>query len=466
MKKPGLNEDFICRIWEDRSNYNDLKTFNGECVEVLEFGIKNFDAGPDYKNAKVKIEGIVYAGSIEIHRTVKDWYLHNHKGDNKYNDVILHVVFYGDDPDENSEHPKVKKSRSIPTVILSEHLSRSVHEIWKEIINNPSPAFKLPCYPENCSVTHIVKTGWINSLAMERLKFKAERIKLYLEENYTDIRKRSYWEKILFQFICESLGYSKNKEQFLKLSGKIDPEYIRKRDFSLNEIESMLFGLAGFLYDLNYKDIYISELKTHWQKINSEFKKERMDKSEWNFFRLRPPNFPTLRIAYASGVLYDILKRNLFKDIIGIFENGTKVKRELEERFSEIHVSGYWNHHYNFGRLSSRETYNIGKERITDIIVNVILPLAYLYSEYFDKNSLKNRVENFYRKEKQKSGGNEVIRVMEKQIGVKVRSISDEQGLIQLHNKYCVKGKCSECEIGKIVFSNESVNEPLRIILY
>ncbi|HMS35279.1 MAG TPA: DUF2851 family protein [Ignavibacteria bacterium] len=466
MKKPGLNEDFICRIWEDRSNYNDLKTLNDERVEVIEFGVKNYDAGPDYKNARVKIEGIVYAGSIEIHRTVKDWYLHNHKGDNKYNDVILHVVFYEDESEENSVHPKVKKSRSIPTVILSEHLSRSVHEIWKEIINNPSPAFKLPCYPENASVVHSVKTGWISYMGMERLKFKKDRIRSNLEVLNSDIRKKSYWEKILFRFICESLGYSKNKEQFLKLSEKIDPEYIRKRDFSLIEIESMLFGLAGFLYDLNFKDRYIFELKTHWQKINSELKKEWMDKSEWNFFRLRPPNFPTLRIAYASGVLYDIIKRNLLKDIIGIFENGNKVKRELEERFSEIHVSEYWNHHYNFGRISSRETNSIGKERIKDIIVNVILPLVYLYSEFFDKINLKKRVVFFYNEEKQKSGGNEVIRVMEKQIDVKVRSISDEQGLIQLHNNYCVKGKCSECEIGKIVFSNEKVNEPLRIILY
>ena len=202
MKKPGLNEDFICRIWEDRSNYNDLKTLNGERVEVLEFGVKNFDAGPDYKNAKVKIEDIVYAGSIEIHRTVKDWYLHNHKGDNKYNDVILHVVFYEDEYSENALHPKVKKSRSIPTIILSEHLIRSVHEIWKEIINNPSPAFKLPCYPQNASVVHTVKTGWISSLGLERLKIKTDRIRSNLEELSSDIRKRSHWEKILFQFIC------------------------------------------------------------------------------------------------------------------------------------------------------------------------------------------------------------------------------------------------------------------------
>ena len=465
MKKPGLNEDFICRIWEDGSNYKELKTCNSEDVEIIDRGIKNFDAGPDYKDARVRIAGIVYTGSIEIHRDVNDWYLHNHKGDNKYNDVILHVAFYGSDT-EDTESPRVKKSRSIPTIILSDHLTRSIHEIWKDIINNPSPAFKLPCFPENNAVAHIEKADWINFLGKERLKIKSDRIRSNLEEINSDIRKKSNWEKILFQSICESLGYSKNKEQFLKLSGKIDPEYIRKRDFSLNEIESMLFGLAGFLYDLNYKDRYIFEIKTHWQKINSEFKKERMDKSEWNFFRLRPPNFPTLRIAYASGVLYDILKRNLLKDIIVIFENGTKVKRELEERFSEIRVSGYWNLHYNFGRLSSRETYSIGKERITDIIVNVILPLIYLYSEYFDKINLKKRVEFFYNKEKQKSGGNEVIRVMEKQIDVKVRSISDEQGLLQLHNNYCVKGRCSECEIGKNVFSNEKVNEPLRIILY
>lgn len=466
MKKLGLNEDFICRIWEDQSYYSELKTCNDECVAILDYGKKNYDAGPDYKDAKVKIGEVIYSGSIEIHRSLKDWYLHNHKGDNKYNDVILHVVFYGNDCDENYDCPKVKKSRKIPTVFLSQFLSKSIHEIWKEIINNPSPAFKLPCYPENNSVALQLKTEWLTILSQERLLLKSNRLRSHIGELSSDVKKKIIWEQVFFEFTCEALGYSKNKEAFLKLSRKIDLHEINKKELSLTELDSILFGLSGFLYDLSYKDRYILELKSNWQRIKNDLKKAQMDKSEWNFFRLRPPNFPTLRIAFASGLLYDLLKNNLFKDIICIFERGNSMKKELVKRFSDIQISGYWKSHFNFGKQSKTEVKIIGIERITDIIVNVIVPLVYLYSELFNKMNLKNRVEYFYKKEKQKSGTNEITRVMERQLFVKINSLSAEQGLLQLHNFYCVKGKCSECEIGKIVFTNEKVNEPLRIILY
>ncbi len=466
MKKPGLNEDFICRIWEDRSNYKGLKTCSGEDVDIIEYGKRNSDAGPDYKDAKVKIGSILYSGSIEIHRSVNDWYLHKHKGDNKFNNVILHVAFYENDGLSETGYPKVKRSRNVPTVILSEFLSKSVHEIWKDIINNPSSAFKLPCFPENSSVAHSLKKEWIDFLSKERLEFKAARIRSYLEAETSEINKKINWEQALFEFICEALGFSKNKEQFRKLSGKISLPDLKNKTLTLAEIDSLLFGLSGFLHDLSYKDRYIFELKSNWIRLRSDIKQEPLDKSEWNFFRLRPPNFPTLRIAYASGLLYDLLSKELFKDIIFIFEQGINVKKELFHRFSKIQVSGYWNIHYNFSRKSAAYTNLIGKERITDIIVNVILPLVYLYSGCFSKTNLKNRAEYFYKKEKQKSGTNEVVRVMEKQTGMKVSSLADEQGLLQLHNYYCLKEKCSECEIGKIVFSNERVNEPLRIILY
>lgn len=465
MKKLGLNEDFICRIWEDDSNYNGLAACSGEDIEVIDRGTRNYDAGPDYKDAKVKIGNIVYSGSIEIHRSVDDWYLHNHKGDNKYNNVILHVVFYGSDSGD-TESPKVKRSRSIPTVILSEFLTRSVHEIWKDIINNPSPAFKLPCFPDNFSVYHSVKKEWLAKLSFERLIFKTGRFRSHLGEISHDFKKKIFWEQVLFEFICEALGYSKNKKQLLKLSGKIELNEIKSKKLSLTDIDSILFGLAGFLFDLRYQDNYINDLKSNWQRLKPDLNKEIMDSSEWNFFRLRPPNFPTLRIAYAAGLLYDILYKDLLKDIINVFEHGDNVKKELIKRFTDIVTSDYWKNHYNFGKVTESEIKIIGRERITDIIVNVILPLVYLYSEFFDKINLNKRTEYFYKKEKQKSGSNEITRVMEKQLDLKVSSLSDEQALIQLHNYYCVKGRCSECEIGKIIFSNEKVNEPLRIILY
>ncbi len=466
MIKLNLSENFISRIWEDKSNYSDLKTTDGHSVEVIDFGIPNYDAGPDYKNAKIKIAGILYKGSVEIHRSLKDWYLHKHKRDNKYNDLILHVVFYANDPGELFNNPVVKKARSIPTLILSEFLSRSVHEIWKEVINNPTVNFKLPCYPQNKIAAQSEKTDWIKKLGIERLNYKYSRIQDRLTEISETGIEKIYWDQVLFEFICEALGYSKNKEQFLKLAEKIEVSEIRKMNLNRDEIDSLIFGQSGFLNDLKFRNQYISAIKDSWDKLRLRFKKEIMNKSEWNFFRLRPPNFPTLRLAYAAGLMYEILNKNLFKNIIGIFEKSENINIDLENLFYKIDVSDYWKNHYDFGKESKSRNTPIGKERITAVISNVILPLAYFYSIKFEMGNLNNRINYFYQTTKQKSGSNEVIRVMEKQLDVKVNTFSDEQGLIHLHNFYCTHGKCSKCEIGKLVFENETVTEPLRIILY
>ncbi|MEO8665276.1 MAG: DUF2851 family protein, partial [Ignavibacteria bacterium] len=230
--------------------------------------------------------------------------------------------------------------------------------------------------------------------------------------------------------------------------------------------DSILYGLSGFLTGVRFKDEYVTGLKKNWQVLRENLQKEIMDRSEWNFFRLRPANFPTLRLAYASALMCEIIHKDLFRDIINIFEETGEVTRSLERRFMEIEVSGYWRDHYDIGKESRSTFRSVGPERVKDIIVNVLLPFVYSYSIAFEKEGLKNRVEYFYKKEKQKSGSNEVIRVMEQQINVRISSIADEQALMQLHNFYCMRGRCSDCDIGKIVFANDKVHEPLRIILY
>ncbi len=466
MKKPRLNENFISRIWEEQKYYSGLLTTDNETVEIIDYGTKNPDAGPDYKDAKVKIGEVIYSGSIEIHSTLKDWDLHNHKGDNKYNDVVLHVVFYRDEFEDDFTFPKVKKARSIHTVILSEFLTGSVHDIWKDIINNPSPAFKLPCFPQNRSVPCDIKTGWLEDLSIERLKYKTEKISSGLDHTAGDIRNSGIWEQILFEYICEALGYSKNKVQFLKLSSKIDLKQISELKLDQLQTEALMFGLSGFLYDLRFRDEYCEKMKSEWSKLRNFVKAEPMDKSEWNFFRLRPPNFPTLRIAYASGILNEIIYNDLFRDIIRIFEESESAKKEIMSRFSEVTVSDYWNSHYRFGKESKSKVNLIGNERINDIITNLLLPMVFLYSKKFDKKNLENRILFYYKKEKVKKDLNEVIRVMQTQLDLKAHTLATSQALIHLHNFYCMKGKCNECEIGKEVFRNDAVHEPLRIILY
>ncbi len=462
MKKLNINESFISRIWETPSYYESvLLTTEHKVLEVLDYGEKNYDAGPDFKDGQIRIDGILYSGDIEIHQTFKNWKEHNHKGDNKYNKVVLQVVFWDEEEDDKKVIPKVKKAREIPTVILSKFLKQSIHSIWKEIINNPSQKFKLPCYPKNFEVDLNFKKRFISHLSYKRLQYKTLRIKNRLE-NFEEARnKKSTWEKILFEFICEALGYSKNKSQFLKLAKSLElGELPDDKIF----IDAVLYGSAGFLYDLRYKDEYISLLKVIWNKENKNYINV-LDKSEWNFFRLRPSNFPTIRLAYASGLLHAILYNNFLKELITIFNEEDRVYQKIVELFLNVEISDYWKNHYNFGKETKSKTNYIGKERINDIITNVIIPFVYFYALEFDIFETQGKVLNFYDNLKCISS-NEINRVMSEQLDFKPKTIAEEQGMIHLHNFYCMKSKCYDCEIGEKIFESDKVSEPMRIIIY
>lgn len=468
MKKLNLNENFISRIWRDNLHYKDLRTTDGRQVEIIDFGLVNNDSGADYKNAKIRIGENTYAGDIEIHRSLRDWNLHEHKSDGKYNRVILQVVFWDEDFPEEAILPKAMKSREIPTVILSEFLTKSIHEIWKEIINNPSSEFKLPCYPGNENINTDLKMEWIRSIGLKRLFYRSGRLKQRLEkleESGSTDTKRNLWEKIFFEFVLEALGFSKNKEQFLKFAENIDLSRIKKSNLTQTEIESYFYGASGMLQNLKYRDKYIEELKYNRDVLFDKFKPVVMNRAEWNFFRLRPQNFPTIRMAYAASFCRELLFNNFFKSVILIFEKSSKVEKDIVNLFLDVRLSPYWQRHYVFGKEVKTNISSIGEDRVKNIITNVILPLLHLYSDKFQKNTLRERITEYYLSAKSKDE-NEIIRVMQTQLNVKPKTISEKQGLIHLHNFYCVKGKCDECRIGKKVFNDSTVNDVLKIILY
>ncbi|HEX2788616.1 MAG TPA: DUF2851 family protein [Ignavibacteria bacterium] len=462
MKKLDLNESFISRIWENGEYYTDLHTTEGQKVSIINFGIKNFDSGADYKEAVVKIGETVLRGDVEIHRSMTDWDSHKHYKDKKYNHVVLQIVMW---ETYDGEIPKMSKSRKIPTVVLSKFLNTSVHKIWRDIINNPSEQFKIPCHPDNHDVNPDLKRDWIFELSEMRLKYKAERIKYKLICSGKSLSSRENWEQVFFELIAEALGYSKNKEQFLKLANFTKLNKIKKLNLNLIQIDSVLYGTAGFLKDLRFKDEYISHLKDNWKALNKKFD-EVLNKADWNFFRLRPANFPTIRLAYLSGLVYKIIYEEYFKRVILLFEKSKNTEKDFINLFEEVEVSDYWLNHYNFGKETKKTAGSlIGKQRLTDIFINVVIPVIYLYAKLFEKPELTLKIKEVYAR--MKSGNdNEITRKMNAQLNFKTKYLQDEQGLIHLHNFYCIKGKCSECDIGKFLYYNNMTFEPMKIIIY
>jgi hypothetical protein len=471
--KLNINEDFICRIWDGGiSYYTSLVTDSGEDVEVIDHGTRNYDSGPDYKNAKVKIGGKTLTGDIEIHRDYKNWAEHSHSKDRRYNSVILHVVLW--DSNERTP-PKLRIKRELPTVILANHLTASIHDIWQDIISKPSAKFRLPCYDCNHLADDELITKWLGKLAIERLNLRAGRIKSRLTElsgsGSVISKNSSVWEQVLYEFIFEALGFAKNKEQMLKLSSILTLEHIKKHSGgSITGIQSLLYGSGGLLFDVRIKDPYIDEIKENWKAVEGKLNIQKLERSQWNFFGQRPQNFPTLRLAYGSQIIYNLIHMEKFKKIIKLFGDKLLKPRELFSGLIELfapQTDKYWLTHYDLGKSSRSKNILGGRQRITDIVVNVLIPFARVYGEVFDDTEISNNTIELYRKLRIKADNN-IIRVINQQLlknrDIKINTPANEQAVIQLYNFYCTREKCDKCEIGKYVFAKKGYD--YKIIYY
>lgn len=453
----NINENFICRIWEGGEKYfSGLITDGGEDVEIIDKGTRNYDSGPDYRNAKIKIGDKVLTGDVEIHRDHSNWQQHDHHNDRRYISVILHVVMW-DSPGRTA--PKLRLKRELPTVILANHLTSSIHDIWKDIISEPSDRFRLPCFQNNSVIDSNELAAWINKLSMERLKLRAERIRTRLIELDGAAgggvpRNRQLWEQSLYEFIFEALGFSKNKEQMQRLAASAELDIMRKHSGgSVEGIQAVLYGTSGLLFDVRTKDQYIDKIKELWRQLSEKISNHRLQRSEWAFFGQRPQNYPTIRIAYGSQIIYKLLYRELFRALILVFEDKEfTVKQAVKDITGLLEPSAdyYWNSHYDFGKSSKAKNILAGRQRISDILINVILPLLYLYSTEFANKALQKNLLKLYSGYPSKAE-NSVLRVMQSQLlgGREIGTVAVEQGLIQLHNFYCTREKCDKCVVGK-----------------
>lgn len=462
ISKLNLHESFVCSIWENSDYYSGLTTTDGEDVEIIDFGARNFDAGPDYSNSVVSIGGRIFKGSVEIHRESGDWHRHLHSHDPNYSEVILHVAMYDDSPPEG---PSVTyQSRQVPTVILSRFLSRSVREILKELIRDNREPESLPCHPSVLMLERecIGKTVLSHGLA----RLAAKQAKLY--ERTSHICEKSVFnealEQVAFEYLCEALGYSKNKKQFMRLARNIDIAAFRKHGFRLSECDAILFGMAGFLNQGCHENEYVNQLTNDWGHLRNRYCMPQFNSADWNFFRLRPSNFPTLRLAYASGLLSFMLKNNITDIIRDIFINSADIELSIDVLLKGIEISQYWDEHYHFGKAKKNPFVLIGDERVADITVNVLVPLALIACRDFTGS--EERIAGFYLELKANASRSKGLKWLEAQTGFKAGKAAEQQGLIQLYQEMCAKKKCGECNIGRRLSSVQVPEEPLKIILY
>jgi hypothetical protein len=491
-RETKIKEGFLYDIWKSQNFIHPLTTIDGEEVAVLNCGMLNNEtAGPDFKNAKIRIGNLTFIGDVEIDNSYSDWKAHGHNLDSKYNKVILHVAL--NNPNGYT-HVFTREGRKIPSLKLSSFIDNNVLEKIKSSNDYPSNSDNNFIKCQSLAGLNLLeaKEKFVSELGFQRFQKKCLKIynrlkeleyirelnlnepfitydlsKQFHERNFEhkDFYDKNIWKQLFYEFIFEALGYSQNKSQMLNLAKHANINFLMKLDkdgIILDKYEAVLFHIAGLLKDeIKYHDEetlkYIEKLKINWNAYRTLYDSKLMEDAEWNFFKQRPQNFPTIRIAGGARILYQLI----FNDLVA----------QIEKKITEIHnpkvlinslrtmfvvkADGYWKNHFVFGEKSKTEiNYFIGAARADEILVNVILPFFSVYFTVFGKKELSKKILKIYSVFEQREE-NQIINGM-----IKALNMNDEakrtvitQGLIELFRNWCSKNKCLECEIGKIVFN-------------
>ncbi len=492
MKKyRKILEKFLYEIWKEKSFVKDLTTKQGEAIEVIDTGVENKDlSGPDFRNAKIKIGNITYSGDVEIDSDYSDWKAHGHSYNRRYNSVILHATL-----NINDDMPFVftVDGRKIPSINLSDFLEENlVKSIHAAILSEREKRlYCLPCLENNDEVKDVEKLNFIYDLGKKRFNKKKESFFLRLKElvyfqelnikepviNYDfdesfynrifyqkDFNNKSLWIQLIYESIFEALGYSKNKDMMKALAKSADVQFLHslKLDDNILAFEASLFRISGLMPDVqNLPDeetsAYTKKLHEIWNEIKPLYDGRTFHPAQWHFFRLRPRNFPTLRIAGGARLAYKLLNKNLIGQILDIVEkaNGqSQLIRNLRSLFM-VKSEGFWASHFVFDQAAqSRIDYFIGESRADEIIVNIILPIISLYFEIFRQRELSVKVIKLYLNYYQRNENNLVSEVSNDLHLTDAwhRSVL-YQGMIELYRNYCSQEKCLECPIGEKVFA-------------
>ncbi|WP_279141722.1 DUF2851 family protein [Bacteroides acidifaciens] len=402
-----------------------LQTTNGLPVEVIDPGLQNPNAGPDFFNAKLKINGILWVGNIEIHAHASDWFHHGHDSDKVYDSVILHVVGEADGEITRTN------GEVIPQLQLTcpEHIRAHYHELC---VADQYPA----CYPVLASLPKLTVHSWLTALQTERLEQKARLITQRLEHCNNN------WEDAFFITLARNFGFGLNGDAFETWAGLLPLRAVDKHRNDLFQIEALFYGLAGLFEDTFLKkeqeDEYSLRLCKEFRYLQRKFEFTRvMDATLWRFLRLRPENFPHIRLAQLAY----------------LYQKGDKLfSRLLEaETLSEVRellttrTSAYWESHYLFGQTSLHKEKTLGERSKNLIIINTVTPFLYTYGLHKADERMCERAGRFL--EELKAEDNHITRAWSN-AGLPVATAADSQALIQLRKEYCDKRKCLFCRFG------------------
>jgi len=425
-----MKEDFLHYIWKFKKfDILDLKTAQNEPILIIKTGEYLELSGPDFFNAQLKIGNQKWAGNIEIHLKSSDWYLHNHEKDPAYENVILHVVWENDTPIYR------KDNTEIPVLVLKEYVSKEIIENYNALV---SPKTWISCEKQIKEINGFVFKNWQERLFFERLERKSEFVYQLLEEMNQD------WEAVLFCLLAKNFGLNTNGNSFLQIAKSLPFSVVRKESFEVESLESLFLGTAGLL-DAEKEDLYFKDLKFKYFFLLHKYQLEKKHIDPILFFKLRPDNFPTIRLSQLAALYHK--HQNLFSKIISI-----KTVQNVYELFN-VSASSYWHNHYQFDKESTKKGKSLSKSFLDLVIINTVIPIQFAYSNVMGESIAEDLIDLMHETTSEKNAITDKF----DSFGIKSKNAFESQSLLELKNEYCNHKACLKCAIGLELLKNNQI---------
>lgn len=419
-----MREDFLHFLWRQaRFDLRDLRTTCGSTISIQDFGRHNQDAGPDFSGGQLRLDGLQWAGNIEMHVRASQWYDHGHETDPAYDNVILHVVLEDDRPvfRRNGDRiPCLELKGRIPVGLLKSYWRMQNNEDW------------IPCQGQLHLVDDATRRAFLETILSERLTVRAQRFSDRLVATDRD------WEEAFYQSLARALGGRVNAEAMDMLARSVPLRALLKHKHSLLQLEAMLFGQSGLLPDKKAEEEnYITLLRREYALLKTKHSLRPIPRTAWRYLRLRPNNFPTVRIAQFAAMLHRT--GQLFGKSLAAAS-----AKELVNMF-EVKLSNYWRTHYRFGKEVKAGERKLGTSSIRSILINTIAPALVAYGDYRGEKRYRDRGRSLLLELPAEE--NRILRRWS-QLGFSARDAAESQALLRLKMEYCDRSRCLDCAIG------------------
>lgn len=421
-----MKEEFLHYVWQHRHyDFRSLRTSWGQRLIVVFPGYHNHDAGPDFLQAVVTIDDVRWVGSVEIHCRSSDWLRHRHQKDDKYKSVILHVVY------EHDMEIQLGKDEFVPTLELKERIPREMFDRYESLMKVPD---RLLCRSRLPDVDSLIVQSQLSEVLIERLVRRQRDFQSTLTCCHSD------WNELIYRVMAVGFGCKKNGTAFELLAQSLPYRIVRSHLRSRLQVYALVFGQSGLL-DADDRDAYASQLRYEYDYLRYKYQLIPVGAHQWNWLRLRPQNFPPLRIAQFAQMLYEtgnsLSEKVLRANISGL------------QSWLSLAPDEYWQTHYMFGKESPKHASGVGVTVVNSLIINVVVPIRFTYARFTGDDAMQEDALELL--ERLPYENNKTTRVF-KGSSLPCRSAYDSQAQIELMDHLCTPKRCLKCSIGgKIV---------------